>query len=277
MNRRTFLGGLVGSGVAFAGGTAENQTLEIGSGHFIPGFEDQVVGHNIGEEFSITVKFPDEYHSEELKGADATFNIKIHNIKAEILPELDDEFVKDVSEFDTLDELKADIKKNQEESAKRIAENAFINEVVNVVADNATVEIPEAMVETEMDNMANEQAARMEQQGIKLDLYLQYMGQSLEEFKQSLKPMAEIRVKNNLVIEQISKELKIEATAEDYDKEVADMAKLYNMDKEDLLKAVGEDNPMVKEGIISRKTVEYLSEKAVKTAPKAAENTKDAE
>ncbi|MCQ2532200.1 MAG: trigger factor [Saccharofermentans sp.] len=258
-------------GVAFEGGKGENYNLKIGSHSFIPGFEEAIVGHDIGEEFTIDVKFPEDYHAEELKGAVASFEVKIHNIKAEVLPELDDEFVKDVSEFDTLDELKADIKKNQEESAKRIAENAFLNEVVTAVAENATVEIPEAMILTEMDNMTNEQAARMEQQGIQLQMYLQYMGQTIEQFKESMKPMAEVRVKNNLVIDAIAKELKIESTAEEYDKEIESMATAYQMDKEDLKKAIGENNPMITEGIVSRKTVEYLAEKAVKTAPKAAE------
>ncbi len=256
-------------GVAFEGGKGESYSLKLGSGSFIPGFEDQVVGHNVGEEFSIEVKFPEEYHAEELKGADATFNVKIHNIKAEILPELDDEFVKDVSEFDTLAELKADIKKNQEEAAEKEAKNIFINETLKVVADNAEVEIPSVMVDNEVENMAQEQASRMSQQGIELDMYLQYMGQNMDQFKQSLRPMAEIRVKNNLVIEAVSKELKMEATAEEYDKEIEQMAKAYNMDKADIAKALGEDNPYIKENIVSRKTVEYLADKAVKTEPKA--------
>ena len=256
-------------GVAFEGGKAESYSLKLGSGSVIPGFEDQVVGHNVGEEFSIEVKFPEEYHAEELKGADATFNVKIHNIKAEILPELDDEFVKDVSEFDTLAELKADIKKNQEEAAEKEAKNIFINETLKVVADNAEVEIPSVMVDNEVENMAQEQASRMSQQGIELDMYLQYMGQNMDQFKQSLRPMAEIRVKNNLVIEAVSKELKMEATAEEYDKEIEQMAKTYNMDKADIAKALGEDNPYIKENIVSRKTVEYLADKAVKTEPKA--------
>ena len=256
-------------GVAFEGGKGESYSLKLGSGSFIPGFEDQVVGHNVGEEFSIEVKFPEEYHAEELKGADATFNVKIHNIKAEILPELDDEFVKDVSEFDTLAELKADIKKNQEEAAEKEAKNIFINETLKVVADNAEVEIPSVMVDNEVENMAQEQASRMSQQGIELDMYLQYMGQNMDQFKQSLRPMAEIRVKNNLVIEAVSKELNMEATAEEYDKEIEQMAKAYNMDKADIAKALGEDNPYIKENIVSRKTVEYLADKAVKTEPKA--------
>ena len=262
-------------GVAFEGGKGESYSLKLGSGSFIPGFEDQVVGHNVGEEFSIEVKFPEEYHAEELKGADATFNVKIHNIKAEILPELDDEFVKDVSEFDTLSELKADIKKNQEEAAEKEAKNIFINETLKVVADNAEIDIPAVMVDNEVENMAQEQASRMSQQGIELDMYLQYMGQNMDQFKQSLRPMAEIRVKNNLVIEAVSKELKMEATAEEYDKEIEQMAKAYNMDKADIAKALGEDNPYIKENIVSRKTVEYLADKAVKTEPKEEEKTEE--
>ena len=262
-------------GVAFEGGKGESYSLKLGSNSFIPGFEDQVVGHNIGEEFTISVKFPEEYHSEELKGADATFNIKIHNIKAEILPELDDEFVKDVSEFDTLDELKADIKKNQKEAAEKDAKNMFINETLRVIAENTEVEIPDAMVDNEVENMAQEQASRMSQQGIQLDMYLQYIGQNMDQFKQSLRPMAEIRVKNNLVIEAVAKELKLEATAEEYDAEVEAMAKAYNMDKADIAKALGEDNPYIKENIINRKTVEYLADKAVKTEPKAEDEDKE--
>lgn len=264
-------------GVAFEGGKGENYSLKIGSKSFIPGFEDQIIGHNVGEEFAIEVKFPEEYHSEDLKGADATFNVKIHNIKAEKLPELDDEFVKDVSEFDTLDELKADIKKNQEEAAEKEAKNMFINDVIAVVADNATVDIPESMIEATIDQMADEQAQAMSQQGLELSMYLQYVGQTMDEFKAGLKPMAEVRTKNNLVIEAVAKALNMEATAEEYDAEVEAMAKAYNMDKADIAKALGEDNEFIKENIINRKTVEYLADKAVKTAPKAAEAKADEE
>lgn len=262
-------------GVAFEGGKGENYSLKIGSKSFIPGFEDQIIGHNVDEEFSIEVKFPEDYHAEELKGADATFNVKIHNIKEEILPELDDEFVKDVSEFDTLDELKADIRKNQEEAAKKEAKNAFLNEVVKTVCDNAEVEIPEVMIENEVENMVNEQAGRMQSQGIQLEMYLQYMNQTLDDYKESIKPIAKPRVKSNLVLEAIAEDLKIEATPEEYDKEIEEMAKAYNMEKENILKALGEDNEFVKEGIVSRKTVEYLEEKAVKTEPKAEEKAEE--
>lgn len=263
-------------GVAFEGGKGENYDLTLGSHSFIPGFEEQVEGHSVGEEFTIEVKFPEDYHAEELKGQDTTFNVKIHNIKEEKMPDLDDEFVKDVSEFDTLDELKADIRKNQEEAAEKEAKNAFINTVVGVVADNAEVEIPDVMIDNEVENMANEQASRMSQQGIGLDMYLQYTGQSMEDFKAGMKPMALIRVKSNLVIEAVAKELKLEVTPEEYEKELEDMAKAYNgMTVEDIKKAVGEDNPFVKESIINRKTVEWLADKAVKTEPKEESNEEE--
>ncbi len=254
-------------GVAFEGGKGENYNLKLGSGSFIPGFEDQLVGHSAGEEFAIEVKFPEEYHAEDLKGADATFNVKIHAVKAEKLPELDDEFVKDVSEFDTLDELKADIRKNQEEAAKKDADNLFDNDVVKMVCNNATVDIPEAMIDNEVEQIAQEQAARMEQQGIKFDMYLQYMGQSLDEFKASLRPSAEIRVKSNLVIEKVAAEKGIEATEEDLDKEMETMAENYKMSKDDIKAALGDNNEFLKEAVVGRKTVEFLSASAVKTEP----------
>ncbi|MBR1796942.1 MAG: trigger factor [Clostridiales bacterium] len=262
-------------GVAFEGGKGENYSLKLGSKSFIPGFEEQVAGHNIDEEFAIEVTFPEDYHAEDLKGQAATFNVKIHNIKEEKIPELDDEFVKDVSEFDTLDELKADIRKNQEEAAEKDARDAFINTVVSVVADKAEVEIPDVMIDNEVENMADEQASRMSQQGIPLETYLQYTGQSMDDFKNGMRPMALIRVKGNLVIEAVAKELKMEATSEEYEKELEDMAKAYNTDVDNLKNAFGEDNPYIKETIINRKTVEWLADKAVKTEPKDDEPAED--
>lgn len=255
-------------GVAFEGGKGENYSLKIGSKSFIPGFEEQIIGHNVGDEFAIEVTFPEEYHSEDLKGAAATFNVKLHTIKCEKLPELDDEFAKDVSEFDTLDELKADIKKKQEDSAQKEAKAAFENAVITAVSENTEIDIPDSMVDTEIDQMVNEQNSRMSQQGINLDMYLKYVGQSMDEYKASLKPMAKIRVKSNLVIEKIASVINMEATKEDYDKEVEIIAESYKMSKEDIAKSLGEDNEYLKEAIISRKTVEYIASKAVKTEPK---------
>lgn len=262
-------------GVAFEGGKGENYSLVIGSGSFIPGFEDQIIGHNVDDEFAIDVTFPEEYHAEELKGAKTTFNVKIHAIKAEKLPELDDEFAKDVSEFDTLDELKADIKAKQTERAQKEAKNNFENECVRVVSDNAEVEVPDCMVDTEVDNMVQQQSTSMSQQGIELDMYLKYVGQTMEDFRENLRPMAKVRVKGNLVLEAISKEIKAEATEEEYKAELELIAKSYNMKLEDVQNAIGNDSEYLKESIITKKTIEHIAEKAVKTAPKAAEEAAD--
>ena len=264
-------------GVAFDGGKGENYSLKLGSHSFIPGFEEQVIGHNAGEEFSIEVKFPEDYHAEELKGADAVFNVKIHTIKAEILPELDDEFAKDVSEFDTLDELKADIRAKQKEAAEKDAKTAFESEVVRVVAENTEIDIPDIMVENELDSMVQDQTARMQQSGIALEMYLQYIGQDMAQFKESMRPMARVRVKNNLVIEKITEELNPEVTDEEYENEIAEMAKAYNMDVEEIKNALGDTSEYLKDSIKAKKTVEYLTEKAIKTEPKNDESEDKAE
>ena len=261
-------------GEAFEGGKGENHSLTIGSGSFIPGFEDQIIGHNAGEEFSIEVKFPEDYHSEELKGADAVFNVKIHTIKSEVLPELDDEFAKDVSEFDTLEEYKADIRKHQEEQAEKDAKTMFEGETVRVVCENTEIEIPDAMIENEIDNMLQEQNMRMRQSGIDMEMYLKYMGQSMDQFRDSMRPMASVRVKSALVIEKIKDEIKPEVTEDEINEELEVMAKSYNMEVEELKKALGDNTEFVKENIGARKTVEFLTEKAIKTEPKPAEEEK---
>ena len=258
-------------GVAFEGGKGEGYNLKLGSKSFIPGFEEQVAGHNVGEEFTIEVKFPEEYHAEDLKGADATFNVKIHAIKAENLPELDDEFAKDVSEFDTLDELKADVRAKQQERADKDNKAGFENETVRAVCDNCEIDIPQSMIDNEVEQMADDQAARMSNQGIALDMYLQYVGQSMEDFKKSLEPMARVRVKSSLVIEKITEKLDPEVTAEEYDEELKTIANNYKMDLEEVKKSIGDDSAFIKDSIKARKTVEYLASKAVKVEPKPAE------
>ena len=264
-------------GVAFEGGKGEDYNLKLGSHSFIPGFEEQVAGHNAGEEFTIEVKFPEDYHAEDLKGADATFNVKIKMIKCENLPELDDEFAKDVSEFDTLDELKADVRRQKEESAAKSNKTAFENETVRAVCDNCEIDIPEVMIDNEVDQMANDQAMRMQQQGIGLEMYLQYVGQSMDDFKESFKPMARVRVKSSLVIEKITEKLDPEVTDEDIDAEIAEIAKSYNMDAEEVKKTLGDSTEFLKDSIRAKKTVEYLTSKAVKVAPKPAEEEKTEE
>ena len=258
-------------GVAFEGGKGENYNLKLGSHSFIPGFEEQVAGHNVGEEFTIEVKFPEDYHSEDLKGADAAFNVKIHAIKTEIVPELDDEFAKDVSEFDTLDELKADIRAKRQERADKDNKAGFENETVRAVCDNCEIDIPEPMVQNEVEQMADDQAARMSNQGIGLDMYLQYVGQSMDDFKKSLEPMARVRVKSSLVIEKITEKLDPEVTEEDYNEELTSIANTYKIEVDEVKKSIGEDSAFIKDSIRARKTVEYLASKAVKVEPKAAE------
>ncbi len=258
-------------GVAFEGGKGEGYNLKLGSKSFIPGFEEQVAGHNVDEEFTIEVKFPEDYHAEDLKGADATFNVKIHAIKTEIVPELDDEFAKDVSEFDTLEELKADVRAKQQERADKDNKAGFENETVRAVCDNCEIDIPESMIQNEVEQMADDQAARMSNQGIALEMYLQYVGQSMDDFKKSLEPMARVRVKSSLVIEKITEKLDPEVTEEDYNEELTTIANSYKMDVEEVKKSIGEDSAFIKDSIRARKTVEYLASKAVKVEPKPAE------
>ena len=255
-------------GVAFEGGKAEGHELKIGSKSFIPCFEDQIIGHNIDEEFPITVTFPEDYQAAELKGKEATFQIKLHAIKVKELPEIDDDFVKDVSEFDTLDEYKADILKKQTEQAEKAAKDAFENEVVKVVSENAEVDIPECMVETEIDNMIEEQSYRMRSQGIELETYLKYMGQTMDEYKAGLHTMAQTRVKSSLVLEACSKAMNIEATDEDVEEEAAKVAEQYGMKKEDFLERIKGNDAFLRDSIVGRKTVDALAEKAVKVEPK---------
>jgi trigger factor len=262
-------------GVAFEGGKGEGYNLKLGSKSFIPGFEEQVAGHNVEDEFTIEVKFPEEYHAEDLKGADATFNVKIHAIKTEVVPELDDEFAKDVSEFDTLEELKADVRAKQQERADKDNKAGFENETVRAVCDNCEIDIPESMVQNEVEQMADDQAARMSNQGIALDMYLQYVGQSMDEFKKSLEPMARVRVKSSLVIEKITEKLDPEVTAEEYEEELKTIANSYKIDVEEVKKSIGEDSAFLKDSIKARKTVEYLASKAVKVEPKEPEVKED--
>ena len=262
-------------GVAFEGGKGEGYNLKLGSKSFIPGFEEQVAGHKTGENFTIEVKFPEDYHAEDLKGADATFNVTIHAIKTEVVPELDDEFAKDVSEFDTLDELKADVRAKQQERADKDNKAGFENETVRAVCDNCEIDIPESMIQNEVEQMAQDQAARMSNQGIALEMYLQYVGQSMDDFKKSLEPMARVRVKSSLVIEKITEKIDPEVTDEDYNEELTTIANTYKMELEEVKKSIGEDSAFIKDSIKARKTVEYLASKAVKVEPKPAEEAKE--
>jgi len=247
-------------GEAFEGGKAEKYTLEVGSGTFIPGFEDQLIGLKAGEEKEVNVTFPEEYHAENLAGKPATFKVKLHEIKRLHLPELDDEFAQDVSEFDTLDELKADIEKSLKEKSEREKEEYTRNTLVELAAENAEVEIPEVMIETEMDHMLRQFEQRLMYQGLNLDLYSQFTGQSKEEIKGQFKEDAEKRVKANLVLEAIAKAENIEVTDEDVEQEIQEMAKQMEREVEDVRRLLENQGAVdsVKEQLRVKKTIDLL-------------------
>ena len=214
-------------GKAFEGGKAENYELEIGSGRFIPGFEDQIIGMKIDEEKDINVKFPEDYPSKDLAGKDAIFKIKLHEIKKKELPEINDEFAKDASEFDTLEEWKKSIKEKQEKENSSKAKFEMEEEAIAEACKNATVDIPSGMIETQIDNMEQDIASRLSYQGMNLDQYLQMIGKTKKEFRDEYKEEAEKQVKTNLVLEAIMKEEKIEVTKEEIEAKIKEMAEMY--------------------------------------------------
>ena len=219
-------------GVAFAGGTAENQTLKIGSHQFIAGFEEQMIGMNIGEEKDLQVRFPDEYHAEELKGKDAVFHVKVNGIQVTEKPELDDDFAADISEFDTFAAYRENIVKELTEQISQRNETALENALVEKAAENASVDIPQAMIDDQAEYMLREMAMRMSYQGLRLEDYMKYTGQTREDMVAMNKPEAEKRVKAELVIEAIRKAEGIEPTEEDIEKAIADQAKRSGQDEE---------------------------------------------
>ncbi len=248
-------------GVEFEGGKAENYELEIGSNTFIPGFEDQIIGMKIDEEKDIKVKFPEEYFSKELAGKDAVFKVTLHEIKKKELPKLDDELAKDVSEFDTLEELKASIKEKLEEQNKQREKYETQEAVIKAVSEKAKVEIPSGMIEIEVDNMLKDIETRLSYQGLKLEQYLQMMGKTEEEIRKEYEPQAIEAIKSRLVLEAVIKKEKIEATEEEIKEKLGEMAKNYDKKEEDF-----DDNENIKnylaEGIKSEKAIDFLVENA---------------
>ena len=221
-------------GVKFEGGKAEGHELEIGSGSFIPGFEDQIIGMKIDEEKDIKVKFPDDYFSEDLKGKDAVFKVKLHEIKKKELPEINDEFAKDASEFETLEELKNSIKEKLEEENKSRAKYETEEEAIKAVCKDAEVDIPSGMIETELDNMVKEVETRLSYQGMNIESYLQMINKTMEEFRKEGEEQAKTAVKTRLVLEQIIKDEKIEPDEKKIDEKIEEMAKMYGKKKEEL-------------------------------------------
>ena len=247
-------------GKAFAGGKGEGFDLTLGSGQFIPGFEDQLVGKNTGEETEVNVKFPKEYHAEELKDKDAMFKVKINAIKFRELPELDDEFAKDVSEFDTFDEYKADLTKKLKEANKAKSKQETENNVIDKVVEGTEIDIPEAMINNAVDANVKDFATQLSYQGVDFNQYLKYTGSTLESVKEQFKPDALKRLKTSLVLEKIAKTEGIEATDEDVEKVIADYAEKSKMSVDEVKKFVNADE--IKESRVFEKTVEFLVENA---------------
>lgn len=248
-------------GVAFDGGKGENYPLELGSNSFIPGFEEQVAGHKVDEEFDVNVTFPEEYEP-SLAGKDAVFKCKIHEIKVKELPELDDEFAKDVSEFDTLDELKADLKKQISERKEKDAKVDFENQVLEQVVENMEVEVPECMNDQKCDEMIQDYSYRLQMQGIDLATYLQYLGQTMEQFKAQFAEGAKKQVLVSLALDAIVDAEKIEATEEEIDAEIAKLAEQYNMDADQIKAAVPAEQ--LSKDIVTRKAVDFVVDNAKK-------------
>ncbi|MEC1430762.1 trigger factor [Bacillus subtilis] len=247
-------------GEAFEGGKAENYSLEVGSGSFIPGFEDQLVGLEAGAEKDVEVTFPEEYHAEDLAGKPAVFKVKIHEIKAKELPELDDEFAKDIDEeVETLAELTEKTKKRLEEAKENEADAKLREELVLKASENAEIDVPQAMVDTELDRMLKEFEQRLQMQGMNLELYTQFSGQDEAALKEQMKEDAEKRVKSNLTLEAIAKAENLEVSDEEVDAELTKMAEAYNMPVENIKQAIGSTDAM-KEDLKVRKAIDFLVE-----------------
>ena len=253
--------------VAFDGGKAEGHNLELGSGQFIPGFEDQIVGHNVGEEFDVNVTFPEEYGAENLAGKAAVFKIKLHEIKVKELPEIDDEFAKDVSEFDTLDELKADLKAKALERKQKAAEEEVENELVQMIVDGIKGEIPEAMYENRLNQSVEEFAYRLQSQGLDLQTYLKYTNSTVEDFKKSFRPQAESQVKFRLALEKIVELENITASDDDVNEQFEKMAKDYGMEVDKVKAAVPAEE--IAKDLAVGKAIDFIKENAVITEVEA--------
>ena len=264
-------------GVAFEGGKGENHPLEIGSHTFIDTFEDQLVGKNAGDEVEVNVTFPEQYQAADLAGKPATFKVKINEIKTKELPELDDEFAQDVSEFDTLAEYKESLKKNLEEKKENEAKRTKEDEAVQKIIDKSKMDIPEAMIDTQCETMIEEFAQRIAQSGLSMDQYLQFSGLTVDGLKEQVRPEALSRIQASLVLEQIAKEENIVASDEDVDAELEKMAGMYGMKVEDLKTYMGDsERESMKRDIAVKKAVEFVMAN-VKERAKAKSKTAEAD
>lgn len=247
--------------VAFEGGKAEDFTLSLGSGQFIPGFEDQIVGHNAGEDFDINVTFPEEYQVKELAGAPAVFKIKLKSISKKVMPELDDDMVKDSTEFDTVDEYKADVKKKLEEANEKHADSEVEAKIFDKVIENMTAEIPQVMFDNRVNEMIGELEQRLAPQGISLDLYMQYTGQTIDTVKKAYAEQAEKQVKLRLALEKIAKLENIDVTEDELKAEFDKLAEAYKLDVDQIKQFIHDDD--LKKDIAVGKAVDLIKDAAV--------------
>jgi len=248
-------------GEPFEGGTAKGYTLVVGSGAFIPGFEDQLIGAKSGDQIEVNVTFPEDYHSDTLKGKNAVFKVKINEIKFKELPELDDEFAQDVSEFDTLEELKADTRKKLEEKAREEADRKYEDDVIKKAVENAEIDIPDVMVEHQLDNIIRRMSMSLQYQGMKLEDYLNLMGTDMDALRKQFRDRALQDVKTQLVLEKVSHVENVQAADEEVEAEIAETAEKYKQSPEDFKKHLQNDDiEYIKETIITRKTIKLMTE-----------------
>lgn len=251
-------------GVAFEGGKGEDYPLTIGSGSFIPGFEEQLIGAEIDKEVEVNVTFPKEYHSEELAGKDATFKCTVHTIKAKELPELDDEFASEVSECETMDAYRAEVKKNIKERKERTGKEKKENQAVDQAIENAQMDIPEAMIEFQVRQMADDFARRIQQQGLTVEQYFQFTGMTAEKMMEEMRPQAEKSIKTRLVLEAIVKAENIEVSDERVEEELTKMAEAYQMEVEKLKEFMGEnEKKQIKEDLAVQEAITLLVNESV--------------
>ena len=250
--------------VAFEGGKGEDYELELGSDTFIPGFEDQLIGAKPGDLIDVNVTFPEEYHAEELKGKPAVFKVKVNEVKVRELPELDDDFASEVSDFDTFAEYKADVRKNLEEKAKENAEAQMQDAAVEKAVENAEFEVPEAMIDNQINNIVNDMAQRLSYQGMSLDMYMQYTGQTIDTLKESYREQAVKQVNAGLVIEAIAAAEGIEVSPEEIELNLVDMSKKYNMELDKLKELISDaELEGIKKEMVFTKTIEMIANNAV--------------
>ena len=265
-------------GEHFDGGKAENYTLELGLHSFIDNFEDQIVGHKAGDEFDVNVTFPENYQEKSLAGKAAVFAVKLHEVKTEELPTLDDEYVSDTTDFETVDEYKADVRKQLEVRKENEAKRTKEDEALTKIIEKAKIDIPDAMVDTQVNNIINDYSRNLAQSGLSFQQFLQYSGQTIEKFRENTRPEAIKRIKTSLCLEKIAEEQKLEATDEDIENGIADMAKRYGMKEEDLKKNIQDDElDTFKEQIKMEKAIDFVMDNAKERAKRKTKKDEDSD